>query len=93
MLARYLDVSGAGPEAFGQAAHTLAAQRNLKIVGLFTRLARRDGKPRYLAHLPRVWEHLQHDLAHPALGQLRAWVKRHVPTPEPRVLRRIEVGV
>ncbi len=56
-------------------AHALAAQRNLKILGLFTRLARRDGKPRYLRHLPRVWAHLQRDLAHPdarAARRLRA---------------------
>ena len=55
MLARYLERSGADPEAFGAAAHVLAAQRNLKILGLFTRLCRRDGKPRYLGYLPRVW--------------------------------------
>ena len=56
MRARYLAASGAEPEAFGHAAAVLAAQRNLKILGLFTRLARRDGKPRYLGHLPRVWD-------------------------------------
>ena len=49
MLARYLQRSEAEAESFTAAAHTLAAQRNLKILGLFTRLSRRDGKPRYLA--------------------------------------------
>jgi aminoglycoside/choline kinase family phosphotransferase len=87
--ARYLARTGADPEVFAAAAHTLSAQRNLKILGLFTRLARRDAKPRYLAHLPRVWDHLGRDLAHPALAELRGWVGRHVPAPEADVLARV----
>jgi aminoglycoside/choline kinase family phosphotransferase len=89
MLARYLGRTGADPAGFGRAAHALSAQRNLKILGLFTRLWRRDGKPRYLAHLPRVWEHLARDLTHPALAPLRGWVARHVPAPEAGVLARV----
>lgn len=56
-----------------------AAQRNAKIAGIFARLARRDHKPRYLAHLPRVWNHLERDLAHPALTPLRTWYDRTIP--------------
>ena len=82
MTARYLDRSGADPEAFSCAAQFLSAQRNIKILGLFARLARRDGKPGYLAHLPRVWDHLTRDLAHPGLAPLRAWVAEHVPAPD-----------
>lgn len=54
----------------------MAAQRNAKIVGIFARLAKRDGKERYLAFLPRVWNYLERDLAHPALADLRAWYDR-----------------
>ena len=57
----------------------MAAQRNAKIVGIFARLYKRDGKPRYLALLPRVWGHLERDLAHPALAPLRAWYDRTIP--------------
>ena len=57
----------------------MAAQRNVKIVGIFARLFRRDGKPRYLALLPRVWGHLTSDLAHPSLAPLRAWYDRTIP--------------
>ena len=77
------------PATPSPAARALSAQRNLKILGLFTRLCRRDGKPRYLAYLPRVWAHLARDLAHPALAPLAAFVPRHVPPPEPAVLARI----
>jgi N-acetylmuramate 1-kinase len=61
---------------------TLAAQRASKILGIFTRLNRRDGKPQYLRHLPRVWGYLQRSLRHPALAQLAAWYEQHVPPPD-----------
>lgn len=66
--------------AFLRSAAILAAQRNCKILGIFTRLWKRDGKPRYLAHIPRVWRLLERDLRHPALGEIAAWFDRHLPT-------------
>jgi N-acetylmuramate 1-kinase len=51
----------------------LAAQRNCKIIGIFSRLAVRDKKERYLQYLPRVWGHLDRDLSHPALAELKRW--------------------
>lgn len=57
----------------------LGAQRNTKIAGIFARLARRDGKPQYLAHLPRIWGYLERDLAHAGLAPLRLWYDRHLP--------------
>ena len=61
---------------------TLAAQRASKILGIFARLDRRDGKPQYLRHLPRVWSYLQRSLAHPALSPLEAWYQVNVPAPD-----------
>jgi aminoglycoside/choline kinase family phosphotransferase len=58
----------------------LGAQRNAKILGIFTRLWKRDGKPRYLAFQPRMWTYLERDLAHPALAPVKAWFDAHVPT-------------
>ena len=58
---------------------TLAAQRASKILGIFARLDRRDSKPQYLAHLPRVERYLAKDLAHPALASLRAWYEANLP--------------
>jgi N-acetylmuramate 1-kinase len=62
-----------------RSAAILAAQRNCKILGIFTRLWRRDGKPQYLAHIPRVWRLLDEDLRHPALAQIARWLDRHLP--------------
>jgi aminoglycoside/choline kinase family phosphotransferase len=58
---------------------TMAAQRATKILGIFARLDKRDGKPQYLRHMPRVWRYLQRALAHPALGNLAGWYKANVP--------------
>jgi hypothetical protein len=78
MLDRYRRVTGAGDD-FDAAYHVLGAQRNAKIVGIFTRLWRRDGKPRYPAMCPRVWRYLNRDLDHPALAPVKAWFDANIP--------------
>jgi len=65
--------------AFAQLYATMAAQRASKILGIFARLDRRDGKPQYLRHMPRVWAYLHRALAHPALAPLAAWYRVNVP--------------
>jgi N-acetylmuramate 1-kinase len=79
MVERYL---AARPEldadALRAAYALLAAQRNAKILGLFSRLAQRDGKPHYLDLQPRVRAHLRRDLRHPLLAPLRLWFERHL---------------
>ena len=70
---------------FRRSAAILAAQRNAKIIGIFTRLWRRDGKPAYLPHIARVWRLLDDDLLRePALAPIADWLDRHLP----RALRR-----
>lgn len=66
-------------EDFMAAYAILAAQRNCKIIGIFARLAARDGKQRYLDFLPRVWHNLHHDLSHPVLTPLKTWIDRYIP--------------
>jgi aminoglycoside/choline kinase family phosphotransferase len=80
MIARYAAAfPELDPAAFGTACSILSAQRNLKIIGIFTRLWARDGKAGYLAHIPRVWRLLENDLRHPALAAFRAWLDARVP--------------
>jgi N-acetylmuramate 1-kinase len=57
----------------------LGAQRNAKIIGIFTRLWKRDGKARYLNFLPRMWGLLERDLEHPGLAGLKAWFDEAIP--------------
>ncbi len=78
MLARYLAATGEG-DAFMNAYHVLGAQRNAKILGIFTRLWQRDGKPRYTGLCPRVWAYLERDLSQPVLAPVAAWFADNVP--------------
>ena len=70
------------PAGFIRIYATMAAQRASKILGIFARLNKRDGKPQYLRHIPRVWGYLQRSLAHPSLEALKDWYTEHVPVPE-----------
>jgi aminoglycoside/choline kinase family phosphotransferase len=80
MKERYLAAFPALDRAAFEASYAvMGAQRNCKIVGIFTRLCVRDGKPVYLRHIPRVWRLLEQDLRHPALAPVAAWLERHVP--------------
>ncbi len=85
LLARYCAARAASDGEFSSDAFrtlyaTLGAQRNSKILGIFARLAKRDGKRGYLTHIPRVARYLERNLAHPALARLAAWYKRELPS-------------
>ncbi|HEY8382252.1 MAG TPA: tRNA (adenosine(37)-N6)-threonylcarbamoyltransferase complex ATPase subunit type 1 TsaE [Microvirga sp.] len=65
--------------AFARAYAIMGAHRATKVLGIFARLDKRDGKPQYLRHLPRIEAYLARNLAHPALGRMRAWFGTHLP--------------
>jgi aminoglycoside/choline kinase family phosphotransferase len=65
--------------AFARAYAIMGAQRNTKILGIFARLDKRDGKPQYLPHLPRIEAYLARSLAHPALARLKGWYGAVLP--------------
>jgi N-acetylmuramate 1-kinase len=71
--------AGFNMAAFARDYSIMGAQRNTKILGIFARLNRRDGKPGYLKHLPRIEAYVRTSLAHPALAELRAWYQANVP--------------
>ena len=80
MLTYYLaDHDAAAAEIFRSHYAILGAQRNTKIIGIFTRLSVRDGKQRYLDFLPRMWRLLEKDLRHPALAPMAEWFDRNIP--------------
>jgi N-acetylmuramate 1-kinase len=86
LLTRYIKARRASDDTFDPAAFAeiyaiMSAQRNTKLLGIFARLNRRDGKPQYLRHLPRIWTYLTRSLAHPALSGIRAWYSTNVPPP------------
>ncbi|HUE47232.1 MAG TPA: tRNA (adenosine(37)-N6)-threonylcarbamoyltransferase complex ATPase subunit type 1 TsaE [Aestuariivirgaceae bacterium] len=83
MFKRYCATRQSSPRfdraGFEAAYAVLGAQRATKILGIFARLSRRDGKHQYLRHLPRVSRTLEANLAHPALAPVRQWFDRHLP--------------
>ena len=78
MLARYRSACDPG-EHFEADYARLGAQRNAKIVGIFTRLYKRDAKPRYLRMIPRVWKAMESDLEHEALAPVAEWFAANIP--------------
>jgi N-acetylmuramate 1-kinase len=78
MIDRYAGVTGQGPE-FERAYWALAGQRNTRILGVFTRLWKRDRKPGYRAFQPRMWGLLERDLERAALAPVKAWFDSNVP--------------
>lgn len=90
MIAHYLvQMPKTDAATFHTAYALLGAQRNCKILGIFARLCARDGKAHYLKFLPRVWAHVEHDLHHPALTELKVWLDRYFSPQVRRTIPRI----
>jgi N-acetylmuramate 1-kinase len=86
LLTRYIKArrqadDGFDPADFAALYALMSAQRNTRLLGTFARLNRRDGKPQYLRHQPRIWTYLTRSLAHPALAKVHAWYAANVPPP------------
>jgi N-acetylmuramate 1-kinase len=78
MLAHYMNATGREAD-FESAFWALGAQRNTRILGVFVRLWKRDGKPHYRTFQSRMWGLLERDLAHPELAPVRAWFDANIP--------------
>jgi tRNA threonylcarbamoyl adenosine modification protein YjeE len=88
LFAHYIKARRAADESFDPAGFAelyaiMSAQRNTRLLGTFARLNRRDGKPQYLRHQPRIWTYLTRSLAHPALAHMQKWYANNVPPPVP----------
>jgi tRNA threonylcarbamoyl adenosine modification protein YjeE len=88
LLTRYIKArraadAGFDPAEFAELYAIMSAQRNTRLLGTFARLNRRDGKPQYLRHQPRIWTYLSRSLDHPLLARIRDWYAANVPPPVP----------
>lgn len=88
-IAHYTARTGSDPQRLATACAVLGVQRNLRILGVFARLARERGKPRYLDLLPRVWKHLARGLDHPALAGVADTLWREIPQPTPEAVAKL----
>lgn len=89
VIAQFCNLVGINPQAISAHLACVGAQRNLRILGIFARLAK-SGKPQYLRFIPRVWRHLLTDLSHPALINLKSVALSHLPKPNTQTLSRLE---
>jgi N-acetylmuramate 1-kinase len=86
LLMRYIKARQGSDQMFDSAGFAetyaiMSSQRNTRLLGTFARLNRRDGKPQYLRHQPRIWTYLTRSLAHPMLASVRDWYYANVPPP------------
>lgn len=89
MLNHYITAMGVDDHIFRTAYAVLGAQRNLRILGVFARLATDYGKPHYVDLIPAVWAHLKRDLDHPALAPVADMLLEALPAPSPEALDRL----
>lgn len=87
LINRFAQKSDLYEADFHTAFAIVAVQRNLRILGIFSRLALRDGKAGYLDYIPRVWRHLMRDLSHPSLHRLHEMITADLPQPSPKLLQ------
>ncbi|MCR8724491.1 aminoglycoside phosphotransferase family protein [Frigidibacter sp. ROC022] len=90
MRQHFIRRTGLAEDEVGLAAALCATQRNLRILGVFSRLSLHYGKPQYIDLIPRLWRHLQSDLDHPALAEVAALLRRVLPEPTPEILNRLK---
>lgn len=90
MFQRYITATNTNSSIFQIAYNAQGAQRNLRILGIFTRLCLAAGKPDYIDLIPRVWAHLENNLSQPALTPLRELVFKTLPKPTPNILQRLK---
>ena len=90
MITHFLKQTAHDPAEFRTAYAVLGVQRNLRILGVFARLCMRDGKAHYIDLIPRVWDHLQNDLAHPALAEVAKILTASLPPPTPKNLEHLK---
>ncbi|WP_047993676.1 aminoglycoside phosphotransferase family protein [Puniceibacterium sp. IMCC21224] len=89
-IRHYIAATGIAEEPFRAAIAVLGAQRNLRILGVFARLAASRGKPHYIDLIPRVWGHLMADLKHPALRDIAPLIVDCLPEPTAPIVERLK---
>lgn len=89
VIDHYVAKTGQDRESLMIAMALLGAQRHLRILGIFARLAVVRGKPHYIGYVPRTWAHLQTCLSHPTLYDIKALLDPVLPQPDPAHLSKL----
>ncbi|KEO54303.1 aminoglycoside phosphotransferase family protein [Thioclava pacifica] len=89
-IAHYAAATGLDLDRFTAIYALLGTQRALRILGIFAKLCRVDGKPHYLAFMPRVWAYIERNLSHPTLGHIAALLRAAYPRPTPDLIKELQ---
>ena len=68
----------------------LSVQRNLKILGIFIRLYKRDKKSNYLKYLPYTWRLIERRMKNPIFDKLNLLMNKHLPLKKLKKLKKYE---
>ena len=68
----------------------LSVQRNLKILGIFVRLWKRDNKTNYLKYLPYTWTLIERRLKNPIFKNLNLLMQKNLPIKKLKLLKQYE---
>ena len=81
LVEKFVHATGRSMDAFGPTFAVMSLQRNLRILGVFARLALENSKASYLDLIPRVWRHIDEAIQHPMLAEIEPLVRNGLPVP------------
>jgi len=89
MIDHYIRATGVEEASFRSAYTVTGVQRNMRILGIFARLSQQFGKHHYIELVPRVWDHFERGLNHPALASVAEELLSALPAPTPEAMERL----
>ena len=79
LIKYFIDSTGYDPNQLEKELAFYSVQRNLKILGIFSRLNLRDNKSKYMGYNDNAWKYIESNLNNPTMSDLKVWLKKILP--------------
>ena len=79
LIKYFIDSTGYDPNQLEKELAFYSVQRNLKILGIFSRLNLRDNKFKYMQYNDNAWKYIESNLNNPTMSDLKVWLKKILP--------------
>tara|TARA_B110000093_G_scaffold28997_1_gene28931 strand:- start:61 stop:1032 length:972 start_codon:yes stop_codon:yes gene_type:complete len=79
LIKYFIDSTGYDPNQLEKELAFYSVQRNLKILGIFSRLNLRDNKSKYMQYNDNAWKYIESNLNNPTMSDLKVWLKKILP--------------
>ena len=79
LIKYFIDSTGYDPNQLEKELAFYSVQRNLKILGIFSRLNLRDNKSKYMGYNDNAWKYVESNLNNPTMSDLKVWLKKILP--------------